>query len=99
MPPTVSQRGAEIRGRGLGREVGVGVERADRGRGARGVVVVQGLVRAVVDVALGAFGVEVVERPQQEVALGFEVAVEVVTTARRVHCRAEVGPSYGPSSG
>ena len=82
MPPTVSARMTRRRRARFGRrEIGAGVERADRRpRRARGVVVVQLAVGAVVDVAGRAFVVEVVERPQQEVAFGLErVAIDVAS--------------------
>ena len=61
------------------RDVGPLLEGADRGRGPCGVVVVQVLVRAVVDVAGFAFVFKIFERPQQEVALRFEpLAIELV---------------------
>ncbi len=61
----------------FGPEVGVGVERPDRRRGARRVVVVKRAVGLVVDVSFGPFRFEVVERTEQEVALRFDrVAVD-----------------------
>ena len=73
MPPAVSARLSRRRGARFGhRELGPGIERADDGRSARRVVVVQLAVGAVVDVAGGALFLEVVERSQQEVTLGLE---------------------------
>ena len=73
------------RGGSGGREVGAGVERADRGGGPGGVVVVELLVGAVVDVAGLALGLEIVERAQQEVTLRLErLAVELAHVASSV---------------
>ena len=69
------------------------LERADRGGGPRGVVVVELLVGAVVDVAGLALVLEIVERAQQEVALGFErLAVE--RRSRRRRPRASVAVAF-----
>ena len=70
-------------GRGAGRPC-PSLHRPDGDRGAGGVVVVEPLVRLVVDVAGGALGLEVVERAQQELALLLLCA----SSSSLGHCRA-----------
>ena len=62
------RRGRRIRRR----QVGSLVERPDRRRGPRGVVVAQRLVGPVVDVTDFPLGLEIVERTEQEVTLALE---------------------------
>lgn len=68
------QRPSERRHRfGVGPgDLGTGIERVDQGRRPRRVVVVELAVRPGIDVPGRTFVLEVVERTQQEVTLGFE---------------------------